>query len=328
MEMAFEQHCVVELFGHQKIAGRCSEYEIAGQQFLRVQVPKTTRRDGFTKFYGPSAIYALTPVEEDIAQSMAEALNEAPIQEWRIANVELLPAAGDDDDDFDDDYDDVVLDDDPDENDDEDSMLTRGQEDRCRAINWARSLLESSFVIFDTETTGTEADDEIIQIGVIDQDGIVLLDQLIKPDRPIENAYLHHITDEMVADAPAFPKAYPYILAVLEGKNLVAWNYDFDGRMLDQEVAKHDLEVITRGQADCAMQWFANFYGEWDDRHANYRWKGLPRAMEYFGLEYDGQQHNAVADCKAALAVIKVMAQAELPVQNGAFTEEALLDDE
>ena len=76
-ESTFEGWCIVELFGHQQIAGKVSEKNMAGTTLLRVDVPKTSKRPAFTKFFGGGAIYAITPVEQAVAEAMAEALNEA-----------------------------------------------------------------------------------------------------------------------------------------------------------------------------------------------------------------------------------------------------------
>jgi hypothetical protein len=70
----FEVHALVELFGHQRIAGKVSEHVIAGSGFIRVDVPATSKRAGFTRFFGPSAIYGITPVEETVAQALAESI--------------------------------------------------------------------------------------------------------------------------------------------------------------------------------------------------------------------------------------------------------------
>lgn len=87
-QMAFEQHCIVELFGHQKIAGKVTEQQIGGASFIRVDIPATPNREGFTKFYHPNAVYAMTPVDEDIAKKAAANFDQAPVKKWELA----LPA--------------------------------------------------------------------------------------------------------------------------------------------------------------------------------------------------------------------------------------------
>jgi len=76
----FEQFCIVELFGHNKIAGKVTEQVIGGQSFIRVDVPKTSKRDGFTRFFGNGAIYSITPVSEEIANLAAEQIWTEPVQ--------------------------------------------------------------------------------------------------------------------------------------------------------------------------------------------------------------------------------------------------------
>jgi hypothetical protein len=73
-QTAFEVHALVELFGHQRIAGKVSETVIAGSGFVRVDVPATSKRAAFTRFFGPSAIYGITPVDETVAQALAESI--------------------------------------------------------------------------------------------------------------------------------------------------------------------------------------------------------------------------------------------------------------
>jgi len=79
----FEFWCIVELFGHQKIAGKCTEENIAGTNMLRVDVPATKKQPAFTKFYGSAAIYAINPVDEATATLAAESLEVAQITTWQ-----------------------------------------------------------------------------------------------------------------------------------------------------------------------------------------------------------------------------------------------------
>lgn len=91
----FDLWCVVELFGHQKIAGRCTEQNIAGTNMLRVDVPETKDQPGFTRLFGSAAIYAINPVDEMTAKHFAESLQQRPIHSWDVKemikkNTELL----------------------------------------------------------------------------------------------------------------------------------------------------------------------------------------------------------------------------------------------
>lgn len=83
----FDLWCIVELFGHSKIAGRCTEQNIAGTNMLRVDVPETTNQPAFTKFYGAAAIYAINPVDEDTCRFMADKIQVKPIESWNISEV-------------------------------------------------------------------------------------------------------------------------------------------------------------------------------------------------------------------------------------------------
>lgn len=80
----FNSWCVVELFGHYKIAGRVSEHSIAGATFLRVDVPAVACKAGYTKFYGNGAVYALTPVTEAVARAVAAHYYEPPVSLYEI----------------------------------------------------------------------------------------------------------------------------------------------------------------------------------------------------------------------------------------------------
>src|SRR4051812_21700633 len=58
---------IIEIFGHQRIAGWMTEQVIAGQGFIRVDVPEISAEVGgpiatHSKLYGPGSIYAISPV--------------------------------------------------------------------------------------------------------------------------------------------------------------------------------------------------------------------------------------------------------------------------
>lgn len=83
---------IIEIFGHQRIAGYMTEQVIGGQGFIRVDVPAIEGSDdvgvqAHTKFYGPGAVYAINPVDEPIARLAARQIRHAPVSEYGLRGV-------------------------------------------------------------------------------------------------------------------------------------------------------------------------------------------------------------------------------------------------
>ena len=83
----FDLWCVVELFGHSRIAGRCTEQNVAGTNMLRGDVPDTSNQPGFTRFLSSGAIYAINPVSEGVARQIAENLQIQPVNIWDVRHL-------------------------------------------------------------------------------------------------------------------------------------------------------------------------------------------------------------------------------------------------
>lgn len=104
------------------------------------------------------------------------------------------------------------------------------------------------FIFLDTETTGTEKDDRLCQLAYKLETGEIV-NQLFKPPLPISigSMCVHHITNEMVADKPAFQDSHDHqkLAGLLnDDKNiLVAHNARFDVDMLEKENI-HPKKVI------------------------------------------------------------------------------------
>lgn len=88
MENKFELNAVIELFGHQRMAGKVTEQTIGSSTFIRVDVPETETQPSFTRIINPSAIYAINPVTLDVMQHMANKIQNKPIEAWDIRQMQ------------------------------------------------------------------------------------------------------------------------------------------------------------------------------------------------------------------------------------------------
>ena len=86
-EKAFESWCLLELFGHQRVAGRVTEQSIGGCNFIRVDIPSAGGEAAQTKFYGQGAIYCMTPITEAVAFKLFAKLSPQPVSEWDLPQL-------------------------------------------------------------------------------------------------------------------------------------------------------------------------------------------------------------------------------------------------
>jgi len=100
-ETSFDNYCIVELFGHQKIAGRVTEQVIGGQSFVRVDVPQINGQPAFTRMFGSGAIYSITPVSEEIATQAASSIFVQPVTVYTAPASRQIETGDDEDDDLD-----------------------------------------------------------------------------------------------------------------------------------------------------------------------------------------------------------------------------------
>jgi len=148
------------------------------------------------------------------------------------------------------------------------------------SIDWARAVLDQPdrFVILDTETTGVTTYDEVIQIGVIDPRGSVLLDRLIKPSQTThisrEATAIHRITMAMLEKMPRYNEIADMLQSVVQGRTIITYNAEFDRRLLMQ-TAGFSGGFVPPDPWECAMLQYAKFIGDWDRYRNAYRWQKL-----------------------------------------------------
>jgi len=183
---------------------------------------------------------------------------------------------------------------------------------RQDVITWARQVIETGeTLILDTETTGLDAHDEVIQLAIVDMQSNVLLQTLVRPTVPVgtEARAIHGITDEVLAQAPSFSNLYETIAVLLGNRSVLAYHADFDRRILAQTCTKYGLPPFEVATWDCVMERYACFWGE-RSQAGHDKPQSLATACMQQGIEVHGH-HDAVQDCLLTLALIKAVAVAE-----------------
>ena len=159
-----------------------------------------------------------------------------------------------------------------------------------------QTLETREYVVLDTETTGLD-DPEIVSVAVVDSHGETLINELVRPAKPIEPgaSRITGITDAMVRDRAEFPTIYRTLFEALNGRLVTIYNADYDLRVLRNTCLRYNLET-PKFESWCVMEWFARVYGKWDRYRADYSWQKLSAAAKYFRVQQT-DAHDALGDC-------------------------------
>jgi DNA polymerase III epsilon subunit-like protein len=162
----------------------------------------------------------------------------------------------------------------------------------------------SRVLFFDLELTGVYDHDEILSITIVDANGKLIMDTLVKPARTRKwkrTEKIHGITPDMVEDAPLLTELIPTIKEIFANMDhLVAYgvstDYSHIKYIYDTEAEREALHDKVR----CCANEFVRYAHEHrpDVEHAS-----LIDAMEAFGIEWDGIPHSSIADTYACMRV-------------------------
>lgn len=184
---------------------------------------------------------------------------------------------------------------------------------RQRVLYEACELWRNGYVTYDSETTGLEWEDQVIQWAVCDQEGNVLGGGYVKPTVPITaGAYAkHHIREEQLTGASTFAEVWPTIHELLAGRTVVMYNASFDLGKIWSSAQVYGIEVPYDSlKTVCAMHLFARFYGEYHEYFGTYTWQKLNEvAIPHLKIQVPGQAHDAAHDAAATALVIKKLAE-------------------
>lgn len=181
---------------------------------------------------------------------------------------------------------------------------------RQRAIHKAQQALAQKPVYLDTETTGLDRTDEIIEISIIDDDGATLLESLVRPIKPIppDATRIHGITNDMVTRAPFWPLLWPNIRSILSGKLVVIYNVDFDLGMIRQMASRYKIQWREDFSTVDLLKVYADYRSEWDPRRRSNRYHSLEKAGQQCRIALPNA-HRSTADTLLTRALLHYIAE-------------------
>lgn len=181
-----------------------------------------------------------------------------------------------------------------------------------QAIYQARQILSQQPVYLDTETTGLDRSAEIVEISIVDHDGNILFESLVRPSQPIplDATRIHHITESMVQDYPTWPAIWPKVRSLLFGRVLAIYNEEFDIRMMRQSHKCYGLPWKEQFNAFCIMTLYALYRGEWDYRRHAFRYYSLKNAGLQCNINLPNT-HRATDDALLSRSILHYIANPE-----------------
>jgi DNA polymerase III subunit epsilon len=198
------------------------------------------------------------------------------------------------------------------------------------------AIADVPFVAIDVEATGLEPGvDKVVEIAcVVFRRGDVALGEeelhverhawLVNPCRPIsaEAQEVHHISDEMVRDAPTFAQIAELLLDVLGRGVPLAYNAEFDRAFL---IAEFSAAKVTPLHPPPALRngvdWFDPLTWARELQQGE-KSRSLSAVAERLGIEI-GQAHRAADDAVAAGKVLRTfLSDSRVPSTYAAFVRE------
>ena len=170
-------------------------------------------------------------------------------------------------------------------------------------IQKALEIWQSQPIFLDTETTGLHNSAEIIEISIIDSDGNVLFESLIKPrlSIPLDAVLIHGITNADVQDAPTWLHIWPQVESILLNRLVGVYNVEFDLRMMQQSHRANGLPWrLPPTKFFCIMRLYAEYGGYM-------KWQSLEDAGRQLGIPLPNS-HRARADTLLAREVFERIA--------------------
>lgn len=160
---------------------------------------------------------------------------------------------------------------------------------------WVDNL--DKYVVLDTETTGIDEHDEIIQLSIVSMNGDVLFDSHFKPTVKSHPKALkvHKLTNKFLSDKPRFADKWNEIEDVLKDKVIIIHNKPFDVKLINQTCERYGLKSTNTFDTRCSLQYFKKKMNT----------SKLEEVLKRLNLiNGDEQLHNSLIDCQMVVKAL------------------------
>ena len=184
-------------------------------------------------------------------------------------------------------------------------------EEVCNITLKFQHLLSQRFCLYDTETTSTGNDDEIIELGILDSRLEFEYNQLFNPNKQIAKAAqdVHGISHDIVKTMPKFSEHRTQIQEFFDRYELsLAYNGEFDVRLIKQTCFTHNIDQIKLPALYDPLKDMSLWCGNWNQKYSSFKY-----------LKLEGG-HRAIDDCKQMLKVIDLIASLDVERLKNEYT--------
>jgi DNA polymerase-3 subunit epsilon len=184
----------------------------------------------------------------------------------------------------------------------EDLAIRRAEGDKLRGAYYNAEREKTLF--FDLELTGFYDRDEILSISIVDGNGKIIMDTIIKPAHTKKwkkTEKIHGITPEMTEGSPTLEELTPKIKELFDGADaLIAYGVSTDYSHIKYIYNTEEERAELYKKIRCCANEFVRYIYEHrpDIVHAS-----LTDAMLCYDIEWEGTAHTSIADTVAVRKV-------------------------
>jgi DNA polymerase-3 subunit epsilon len=174
--------------------------------------------------------------------------------------------------------------------------------------------LPEEWIVLDVETTGIGPKSEILEIGIVDKSGNILMNCLVKPKGRIQSeaSEVHRIFRKNVKNEKEFPHISQDFFEIMNNRAVICYNAEYEMALIKQTCDKFGIRT-PHISFSCAMLAYAEYVGEphkW--RQGEYRWWKLAEALKREGIEA-ATSHRACADAEVTRQLVLAMQRKPVP---------------